>query len=126
MARRIPEHRFDDHSITARCHEENDFSRLIDFPGWDATVTWWFDSRGRISAQLTVSSKHERDFRNWLAPAIPWLREHRPADLDWLYPEGKLQRSPEAAGRWVIVLTEWRTATGRSPVVIQSAEPVAG
>ncbi len=115
--------RFDDVSISARCHLENDFSRLIDHPGWRTTITWWFDDDELISTELRVPDPSEPDFRNWLAPAIAWLRLHRPADLDWLYPAGEVNRSPGAAERWVEVLTEWRAETGRSEVLLGWVEP---
>ena len=36
------------------------------------------------------------------------MRQNRPADLEWLYPDGRLNRSAKAARRWVEVLTDWR------------------
>lgn len=108
-------HRFDETTLSARYHEENDLTRLVEFPGWDGTMSWTFDEQGRI-AEERRRARDDRDLRNWLAPAIAWLRERHPADIDWLLPEGRLRRTGETARRWVELLPEWRAATDRREI----------
>ena len=117
----MEDHRFDGETITAVCFAENDLSRLLDYPGWETIVTWTFDARGKITRASAISAPGAADFRNWLSPAINWLRQNRPADLEWLYPDGEWNHAPRAAARWVEVLTEWRRATHRRPIVLASA-----
>lgn len=38
--------------VTARVHEDNDFSLLIGFPGWDATSTFTLDANRQWVAVL--------------------------------------------------------------------------
>jgi len=95
-------------------HEENDFSRLIDFPGWDSSSTFLVDEDGQIAWQVYVPEPGQPEWRPYLEPALAWIREHRADALPVIFPDGKLGRSEEAARLWVSVLREWRAATGRS------------
>lgn len=99
--------------VTARVHEDNDFSRLIDFPGWDSTSTFLVGDDGRIVWQVYVPEPGQPEWRPYLDPALAWIREHRADALPTIFPDGKLARSEESARMWVRVLREWRAATGR-------------
>jgi hypothetical protein len=99
--------------VFARVHEDNDFSLLIGFPGWDATSTYTVDATGRISSQLYVPKPGQPEWRPYLDAPLAWIGEHRPDVLPRIFPNGKLARSAEAAAEWVRILREWRAATGQ-------------
>ena len=114
-----PYRRIDDITVNAqgavvvRVHEENDFSRLIGFPGWNATSTFTVDANGLITSQHYVPDPRQTDWRPYLEPALQWLRQNRPEVLARIFPDGKLVRTAEAAREWVSVLKAWRLATAR-------------
>ena len=108
--------RYGEHGISATVTLNHDLSRLLDHPGWEWEIEYTFDAAGRIRTMSATPQGPPAPLGNWLSPAIPWLRQHRPADLEWLYPEGRWNRSPRAAHRWSEVLVEWRAATGRRPL----------
>ena len=113
-----PRHHYRDLSIggkvlSAAFHEENDFSRLIDYPGWDARVTFWFDDNDLIKEQLYEPDQPELDYHAWLAAALPWLEVHHPDELADIYKDKRLVQSAESAAVWVDILGKWRKATGR-------------
>jgi hypothetical protein len=99
--------------VIARVHEDNDFSLLIGFPGWDATSTYTIDATGRIASQLYVPKPGQPEWRPYLDALLAWIREHRPDVLPRIFPDGRLARSAEAAQEWVRVLREWRAVTGQ-------------
>lgn len=96
--------------VTVRVHEDNDFSKLLGFPGWDATSTFELDERGLIVSQTYVPKANQPDWRPYLEAPLAWIRVHRPDALNRIYPNGQLAHSPEAAREWVEVLTAWRAA----------------
>lgn len=113
-----PRHRVDSISIdgsevTAQVHEDNDFSLLIGFPGWDAKSTYTLDERGRIVSQLYVPTG-PTEWRPYLDAPLAWLREHRPDALARVFPNGKLSQTRESALEWVELLRAWRAATGQA------------
>jgi hypothetical protein len=101
--------------VTITLHEDNDFSQLLGFPGWNATSTFVVDSGGRIASQVYVPKAGQPDWRPYLDAPLAWIREHRPEVLPRIFPDGKLARSAEAAREWVEVLRAWRTATSGLP-----------
>jgi hypothetical protein len=120
--RRFSPVRREDGAYVFEVHEENDFSRLIDFPGWDAVSSFWLDEAGLIKGQLYVPRAGQPEWRPYLEPALPWLREHRAGELERIFPQGRLHQSAEAARRWVKVLADWRAATGRPAIALGDAE----
>jgi hypothetical protein len=113
-----PRHRIealtiDGNVITARVHEENDFSRLIGFPGWTASSTYTLDAEGRIASQVYVPREGQPEWRPHLDAPLLWLREHHPDALTRIFPDGKLAQTRENAAEWVRLLREWRAATGQ-------------
>ena len=102
--------------ISATLTLTNDLSRLLDHPGWEWRIEYAVEGNGQIRSASARPEGPPAPLRNWLSPAIPWLRKHRSADLDWLLTDGGWNRSPRAAERWIEVLTEWRASTGRRPL----------
>ena len=111
--------RLDGDAITGSCVIEDDLLRLLDHPGSSVRITWTFDRRHRIAASRAEVPRGAPDLRNWLAPAIPWIRTHHPADLTWLFDGEELRRNARTALRWVELLTAWRSATGRPEISIE-------
>lgn len=105
-------------TITAIAHEENDFTRLIEFPGWDARVTYVFNDSHLIVEQFRVGIGETRSYKDWLKPALEWLRENRPDELEALYPDESLEHSTESAQKWVKLLTAWRDAVGKERLIL--------
>ena len=113
-----PRHRIDaievhGSEVTARVHEDNDFSLLIGFPGWDAISTYVVNEEGKIVSQLYVPAG-PTEWRPYLDAPLAWIREHRPDALPRIFPNGKLAQTGEAAREWVAVLRAWRAATGQA------------
>ena len=113
-----PRHRVDGfevrgNEVVARVHEDNDFSLLIGFPGWDSTSTYVVDDAGRIVSQLYVPREGQPEWRPYLDAPLVWLREHHPDALARIFPNGKLAQSAETAREWVTLLRAWRAATSQ-------------
>jgi hypothetical protein len=98
--------------VVAVLHEENDFSLLIGFPGWDATSTFTVED-GLIASQVYVPRDGQSEWKPFLERALPWLREHRAEALARVYPKGRLDQSARSAREWVAILRDWRKATGQ-------------
>jgi hypothetical protein len=95
--------------VTAQVHEDNDFSLLIGFPGWDSTSTYTVEN-GRITSQLYVPTG-PTEWRPYLDAPLAWIREHHPDALPRVFPNGKLSQTRESAREWVSLLRAWRMAT---------------
>ncbi|HKY04665.1 MAG TPA: hypothetical protein VJQ56_07245 [Blastocatellia bacterium] len=113
-----PRHRIEEvkvagRDVVVRIHEDNDFSLLIGYPGWDAVSTYTVDESGLITSQLYVPKEGQPDWKPYLERALPWLREHRAEALARIYPNNRLSRTSESAREWVKQLRDWRAATGQ-------------
>lgn len=111
-----PRHRIDaldvnGAEVTVRVHEDNEFSRLIGFPGWDASSTFVVDAQGRIASQVYVPVAGQPEWRPYLDAPLAWIREHEPEVLPRIFPNGKLLQTRASAAEWVRVLRAWRAAT---------------
>lgn len=98
-------------TVVVRQHEDNDFSRLIGFPGWDATSTYTVDEQGRITSQLYVPAEGQPAWRPYLDEPLVWIRANEPDVLERIFPNGRLAQSKDDAAQWVRVLTAWRAAS---------------
>ena len=97
--------------VTAQVHEDNDFSLLIGFTGWDSSSTFTVDE-GKITSQVYTPTGTS-EWRPYLDAPLVWLREHHADALERIFPHGKLIQTAEAAREWVVLLREWCAATGR-------------
>lgn len=111
--RRIEELRINGREVVVRAHEDNDFSLLIGYPGWDAVSTFTVDHTGLITSQLYVPKQGQAGWKPYLEKALPWLREHRAEALARIYPNNRLSQTTESAREWVKNLRDWRAATGQ-------------
>jgi len=100
-------------TVAVLAHEDNDFSLLIGYQGWDPTITFVVDKAGLLERALYVPKAGAPSWRSALDAALPWLRENRPDQLARVFPNGKLTRTRSAAKEWVEILRAWRKATGQ-------------
>jgi hypothetical protein len=88
--------------------EKNDFTKLIDFPGWKATEIITLNAEGFIHEAIYIPDSTNPDYRKWLQPALAWLQENLPADLQEVYQNHKLIQTEAAANKWKELLQIWR------------------
>jgi imidazolonepropionase-like amidohydrolase len=102
-------------SVTAAGEEINDFYRLIERSPTRFRATWWLDSDGRISGFLyeprgaVVPGDRFADFK-------AWARGAKPAELESLMPNGRIDPSGDRPQRFRALLEEWRRAAKLPPV----------
>ena len=104
----IISHDFAGQRWTIQLLEQNDFSKLIGFPGWKAEVKLLLDKKGSIHELIYIPDKSNPDYKKWLQPALDWMKKNNPSELDKVYSNGKLIRTEEAAKKWVVLLNEWK------------------
>lgn len=112
----------EDNAVSVVSREVNDFARLIDFPGWRATMTYWFNADGLISGQLYQPMDVTPSMSECFAPALKWARERHADDLPAIYPKDQFAPSRESAKRWRELLIEWRKASGRAAVKLSELD----
>jgi hypothetical protein len=95
---RVEELTVNSSAVTARVHEDNDFSLLIGFPGWTATSTYTIDENGRIASQVYVPMAGQPEWRPYLDAPLVWLRQHHPDALARIFPNGKLELTSTDTG----------------------------
>ena len=93
--------------------EQNDFSKLIGFPGWKGSSQITFDSNQLIVESIYFPDSTNPDYKHYLAPAVQWLKENKPDKLNEVYKDGRLIQNEESARMWVELLTSWRKTTAK-------------
>ena len=88
-------------------NEQNDFRNSLAFR----------DGRG-LSGSVLILRKYipnpdNPSHKPWLQPAVEWLEQHRPNDLNEVYINGKLVQTSETARKWVDLRQLWRKKTRR-------------
>src|SRR5258707_11566727 len=94
----IHEYSLDNDEWKIKFNEENDFSKLIGFPGWGATERITLDDKGKILESIYIPDKDQPNYKEWLHPAVVWLQEHMADSLQTVYQNGKLNKSEVTAG----------------------------
>jgi hypothetical protein len=94
-------------------NEQNDFSKLIGFPGWKGTEMIRFNSKKMIDEMIYIPGDTNPDYKKWLQPAVEWLQKNKPDELNEVYKDAKLIQTPETAKKWVSLLQLWRKETSR-------------
>jgi hypothetical protein len=92
-------------------NEQNDFSKLIGYPGWKGTELISFNSKKKIQQVIYIPNDANPNYKKWLEPAIAWLKKNKPNELDEVYKNGKLVQSAATAKKWVSLLKTWRNQT---------------
>jgi len=89
-------------------NEQNDFSKLIGFPGWKATEIISFNSKKKINEVIYIPNDANPDYKKWLQPAVDWLQKNKSTELDEIYKKGRLVQTSETARKWISLLQLWR------------------
>lgn len=89
-------------------NEQNDFSKLIGFPGWKGTEIIRFDRKKMIDEMIYIPDDTNPNYKIWLQPAVDWLQKHKLNELNEVYKDGKLIRTSETAKKWLSLLQLWR------------------
>lgn len=105
---KISSHKADGHTWTVEFIEQNDFSKLMGFPGWKGKEVIRFNSKKKIDEMLYVPDESNPNYKNWLQPAVDWLNQNRPNDLAEVYKNEKLVQTPATARKWIELLQAWR------------------
>jgi len=92
-------------------NEQNDFSKLIGFPGWKGTEIFKFNSQKKIYEMIYIPNPSNPSHKKWLQPAVDWLQKNKPNELNEVYKNGKLIQSSETVRKWVELLTLWHKET---------------
>jgi len=99
---------------TVEFNEQNDFSKLIGFPGWKGTEIIRFNGKKMIDEMVYIPDDTNPNYKNWLQPAVDWLQKNKPTELSEVYKDGKLIRTSETAKKWIGLLQLWQKETGSS------------
>ena len=91
-------------------NEQNDFSKLIGYPGWDGSMSVTFDNTGLISETIYFPDSANPNYKRWLQPAVDWLSANFPGELRQVYQNNRLVKNETAAIKWKELLTRWNTA----------------
>jgi len=95
-------------------NEQNDFSKLIGFPGWKGTEIIRFNRKKMIDEMIYIPDETNPNYKNWLQPAADWLQKNRPIQFREVYKDGKVIRTSETAKKWISLLQLWQKETGSS------------
>ena len=90
-----------------RFNEQNDFSKLIGFPGWKGSMSVTFDSKGLIAETIYFPDSTNPSYKKWLQPALDWLGADSPNELNDVYQNNKLVKTEQAANQWKSLLKKW-------------------
>ncbi len=98
---------------TIKFNEQNDFSKLIGFPGWKATEVITFNSKKLIEQLVYIPDYANPSYKKWLQPAVAWVQNNMPDSLNTVYQNNKLVKNEESAKKWVHLLKQWKQSRGR-------------
>jgi len=103
-------------SVSVTAWETNDFYLLLERGSQPTRLTWFFDEDGRIEGFL-VTSRGMGQFPGRRAEFKAWAREHRPEELEYLEPGGRIDPTGDRAPRYRMLLNEWRENVGLEPIL---------
>ena len=93
---------------TINFNEQNDFAKLIGFPGWKAVEILVLDDKGLITEATYVPDDSNPSYKKWLQPAVDWLQQNKPVELSEVYKDGKLVQTEATAKKWILLLQLWQ------------------
>ncbi len=91
-------------------NEQNDFSKLIGYPGWKGSMSLTFDNAGLITETIYFPDSTNPSYKKWLQPALDWLGKNAPGELNEVYQNNRLVKNEAAAIKWKELLTRWNSA----------------
>lgn len=94
--------------------EQNDFSKLIGYPGWKGTTAFTFNSRRLIEETVYVPDSSNLPYGSFLRPALDWLQKNRPTELYEVFQDNKLIQTEESANKWKMLLRAYKAAMKQS------------
>lgn len=100
-------------TATVAIHQTNDLATLLGHPGWDATITFYFDDPlhgGLITDALYQPSPDNPPIQPYLDAALPYLHANDADTLAAIYPDDHLLKTAETARAWTQLLTDWQAA----------------
>lgn len=92
-------------------NEQNDFTKLIGFPGWKGTEMIRFNNKKMIDEMIYLPDDTNPNYKKWLQPAVDWLQKNKPGELNEVYKDGKLIQTNETAKKWISLLQLWQKET---------------
>jgi hypothetical protein len=101
---------------TVHFNEKNEFAKLIGFPGWKGTSEFTFNSKKLITESIYIPDSTNPSYKPYLLPALDWLQQNMPAQLDEVYKENKLVQNEQSAKKWILLLRTWSSTPLRSTV----------
>ena len=104
----ILEYTVNDRTWLVKFNEQNDFSKLIDYPGWKGSMSITLNGEGLIQETIYFPDSTNPPYKRWLQPALDWLEKNKPDDLKLIYQDKKLVQNEVAANKWKELLGEWR------------------
>ena len=105
---KILQYTVNDRTWFVQFNEQNDFSKLIDYPGWKGSMSITLNSQGLIQETIYFPDSTNPPYKRWLQPALDWLEKNKPDDLKLVYQDKKLVQNEVAANKWKELLREWR------------------
>ena len=101
----------DGDTYTVHFNEENQFTKLIGYPGWKGTGQFRFDANKMIKEFIYIPDDSNPSYTPYLKPALDWLQKNMPNELNEVYRNKQLVQTKEAAKKWVVLLTSWKERT---------------
>lgn len=96
---------------TVHFNEKNDFAKLIGYPGWKGTAQLTFNSQKLIREFIYIPDSSNLSYAPYLQPALDWLQQNMPDQLQQVYKDKRLIRTEESAKKWIGLLSAWREKT---------------
>jgi hypothetical protein len=107
---KVLQHQSKDNVWLVQFIEQNDFSKLIGFPGWKGSMSVAFDANGLINETIYFPDSTNPSYKKWLQPALDWLRINFPNELNEVYQNNKLVKTEFAANKWKDLLRKWNAS----------------
>ena len=107
---KVLQHQSKDNVWLVQFIEQNDFSKLIGFPGWKGSMSVAFDANGLINETIYFPDSTNPSYKKWLQPALDWLRINFPNELNEVYQNNKPVKTEFAANKWKDLLRKWNAS----------------
>jgi hypothetical protein len=96
---------------TVQFNEQNDFSKLVGYPGWKGKGLFRFGPKKQLIEFVYLPDSTNPSYGPYLKPAVDWLQANRPKELAEVYQKKRLIQTNASALQWVVLLQAWRAQT---------------